>query len=335
MDLDSETGGPPASASGNDTAHGVTDGQAQYSTNERVLCYHRSLIYEAKILRTRKEDDGSARYLVHYKGWNSKWDEWVASDRMLKDTPVNRQLQAQIAEEQAKQGIDKRALPSALGFTREKKDEGGRPVKKERAGASNKASSRAAAAEAPRQQGQTPHDQPRQSPITLTFPDSLKAYLVDDWAKISNQMLVPLPCNKTVATILHLYAQQRLEHSDPDGRDADFVNETVAGIRSYFDHALGNMLLYRFERLQLQEVLREFGDQPMSAIYGFEHLLRLFVELPRLMSHTKIDGEPAMMLNRQLNDFLEWLAANLDKFRAPMYDNAPSAYINVAKAQFH
>lgn len=69
--------------------------------------------------------------------------------------------------------------------------------------------------------------------------------------------------------------------------------EVLAGISLYFDKALGNSLLYRFERAQYVEQTRradesgdvESGDggekrgkRAMSEIYGAEHLLRLFGE---------------------------------------------------------
>lgn len=47
-----------------------------YSNNERVLCYHGPLIYEAKVLKGENWDESSTKigttgphYFVHYKGW--------------------------------------------------------------------------------------------------------------------------------------------------------------------------------------------------------------------------------------------------------------------------
>jgi mortality factor 4-like protein 1 len=54
------------------------------------------------------------------------------------------------------------------------------------------------------------------------------------------------------------------------------LSEIIAGITLYFDKALGNNLLYRFERAQYVEQKRAATDKPMSEIYGAEHLLRLF-----------------------------------------------------------
>lgn len=47
-----------------------------YAQNERVLCYHGPLMYEAKVLKAEVLETGNAKtgsggihYFVHYKGW--------------------------------------------------------------------------------------------------------------------------------------------------------------------------------------------------------------------------------------------------------------------------
>ena len=59
----------------------------------------------------------------------------------------------------------------------------------------------------------------------------------------------------------------------------DILNEVVEGIRVYFNKALGNVLLYRFERPQYSELKKKLAEKDMSEIYGPEHLLRLFGNL--------------------------------------------------------
>jgi len=46
-----------------------------YSKDEKVLCFHHEMLYEAKILDVRStEDDQSWQYKIHYKGWkNTVW----------------------------------------------------------------------------------------------------------------------------------------------------------------------------------------------------------------------------------------------------------------------
>lgn len=52
----------------------------------------------------------------------------------------------------------------------------------------------------------------------------------------------------------------------------------LKGVRSYFDKALSVMLLYKKERNQYIEAV--IDNVSPSAIYGAEHLLRLFGMLP-------------------------------------------------------
>ena len=45
---------------------------APYSKDERVLCFHHDMLYEAKVLDVRQtEDKASWQCLIHYKGWKS------------------------------------------------------------------------------------------------------------------------------------------------------------------------------------------------------------------------------------------------------------------------
>lgn len=60
------------------TASGSTPNT--YAVNERVLCYHGPLVYEAKILKTEHWDETNTKngevgphYFVHYKGWKQTY----------------------------------------------------------------------------------------------------------------------------------------------------------------------------------------------------------------------------------------------------------------------
>lgn len=48
-----------------------------YNKDEKVLCFHHELLYEAKILGSRPVDSSDKRspleYLVHYKGWKNTY----------------------------------------------------------------------------------------------------------------------------------------------------------------------------------------------------------------------------------------------------------------------
>jgi len=114
----------------------------QFVVNERVLCYHGPVIYEAKILKAEMFDDANtqtgfigAHYWVHYKGWKAtcvtcnsfslsaskamltdghiscSWDEWVHQDRLLKYNDVS--LQKQKAQNAEVQAADKKSKSSS------------------------------------------------------------------------------------------------------------------------------------------------------------------------------------------------------------------------------
>ena len=49
--------------------------QPAYVKDERVLCFHHELLYEAKVLESRLSDESDKKsplqYRVHYKGWKN------------------------------------------------------------------------------------------------------------------------------------------------------------------------------------------------------------------------------------------------------------------------
>jgi mortality factor 4-like protein 1 len=55
----------------------MSTGTLPFAPNERVLCYHGPLIYEAKVLKAEAWDDSNTKvagavgphFFVHYKGW--------------------------------------------------------------------------------------------------------------------------------------------------------------------------------------------------------------------------------------------------------------------------
>ena len=83
--------------------------QQKFTADEKVLCYHGPLLYEAKILKSKKES-GNYSYFVHYQvklnsltlkliwfqGWNKNWDEWVQEGRIMKQVPESYEKQKKL-----------------------------------------------------------------------------------------------------------------------------------------------------------------------------------------------------------------------------------------------
>lgn len=73
-----------------------------FEKNERVFCFHREMLYEAKVLDIKNADDGEGwHYKIHYKGWKDRFDEWAPQDRLRKFNDENQefanQMKAQFA----------------------------------------------------------------------------------------------------------------------------------------------------------------------------------------------------------------------------------------------
>lgn len=82
--------------------------------------------------------------------------------------------------------------------------------------------------------------------MKLKVPDSLKAVLVDDWENITkNNQLVPLPHPKPVTKIIEEYTAYEMPKRPQGSAQVDILEETLAGLKEYFDKALGRILLYR------------------------------------------------------------------------------------------
>ncbi|EFQ31179.1 uncharacterized protein GLRG_06323 [Colletotrichum graminicola M1.001] len=64
-----------------------------FTKDEKVLCFHGEMLYEAKILDVQPADSGEGfQYRIHYKGWKNTWDDWVSIDRIRKFTEENKEL---------------------------------------------------------------------------------------------------------------------------------------------------------------------------------------------------------------------------------------------------
>lgn len=82
--------------------------------------------------------------------------------------------------------------------------------------------------------------------IKILVPDTLKGLLVDDWENITkNNQLVPIPHPTPVSKILEDYVNYEKPQRPENSASIDILEETVAGLKEYFDKSLGRILLYR------------------------------------------------------------------------------------------
>ncbi|CAO3634686.1 unnamed protein product [Cunninghamella blakesleeana] len=146
---------------------------------------------------------------------------------------------------------------------------------------------------------------------------SLKKILVDDWESFTKEQQVNkttkeihLPAKITVADILERYLQEK---EGSDGHD-EILEQTIEGLKLYFNHSVRTMLLYRSERNQYFDLQNSHSDKLPTDLYGAIHLLRLFVELPILMNGINIDDETLELLRSTFMDILLYIQDNEKDF---------------------
>ncbi|ORX98279.1 MRG-domain-containing protein [Basidiobolus meristosporus CBS 931.73] len=287
-----------------------------FKKEEKILCFHGPLLYEAKVLKaewwdagvdpeTGEELEEGPHYFVHYKGWKRTWDEWVPESRTLKHN----------AENLAKQSELKQVYKTKKGGRN--KETTSTTRKRSRETSSEKAK-------------QTDEAYWKPPDIRILIPGPLKERLVTDWEWIvKQQRLVPLPRSPSVTAILDEY---RIFSSTRNGNreSVDIMNEILLGIKQYFNKALGTILLYRFEREQFSDFTVESPQQEAADIYGAEHLLRLFVQMPMLLSHANMEQDGISIMRDHFSHFLNYLQENKHYF-LDEYDNASPEYISRVK----
>jgi mortality factor 4-like protein 1 len=78
-------------------------------------------------------------------------------------------------------------------------------------------------------------------------PDHIKAALVDDWENITkNNQLVPIPHPHPVTEVINDYLIFERPRREEGSALRDILEETMAGLKEYFERGLPRILLYRY-----------------------------------------------------------------------------------------
>ncbi|EXJ65630.1 uncharacterized protein A1O5_11157 [Cladophialophora psammophila CBS 110553] len=176
--------------------------------------------------------------------------------------------------------------------------------------------------------------------IRINVPDHLKNLLVDDWENVTKSLLlVPLPSQAPANYIIDEYFNAEKMNRRLCSPEADILEEFCAGLKMYFEKAVGKILLYRFERSQLAEVrklwesgrYKEWEGKGPGDCYGAEHLTRMIVNLPEMIAQTNMDAEAVSRLKTELSKFSTWLSRNSAKYFCAKYEKPSAEYIENAR----
>ncbi|KAK6130894.1 hypothetical protein DH2020_035369 [Rehmannia glutinosa] len=291
---------------------------SSFREGEKVLAFHGPCLYDAKVQKVEFHMD-EWRCYVHYivitfctqlviLGLN-RWDEWLGVNCLLKRTDENVQKQEELKKMHA---MEKNAKPGYLSQDKTKSSIGVRGKKRVREIIEKECVI------------------PLEKLVNIQIPSTLKKQLIDDHECITHlgRQLVKLPRSPSVYEILKKYFDYRVKK---DGMIVETVGEIVKGLRCYFDKALPAMLLYKEERQQYKEVITD--NVSPSNVYGAEHLLRLFVKLPEMLSCMHIETETLTELQQRLLDFLRFLQNNQSAFFHSNYQNSEGFVAAVKKEE--
>ncbi|GKT44398.1 chromatin modification-related protein eaf3 [Colletotrichum spaethianum] len=308
-----------------------------FTKDEKVLCFHGEMLYEAKILDIQPADSGEGfQYRIHYKGWKNTWDDWVSIDRIRKFTEENKEL-ASTLHAQMKDLRQKSSAKAPKKGLRINGTDSTRGSEERTAGAAASGRGPRRARDFDLEQEDGFHARPS---IKLPIPDHIKAMLVDDWENITkNNQLVPLPHPHPVDDILNDYLNYERPNREDGSANMDILEEVVAGLREYFEKSLSRILLYRFERPQYHEIRKVWekateNDKHKSVCdtYGPEHLCRLMVSLPELVAQTNMDQQSVSRLREELSKLTVWLGKNAKTYFVSEYETPSQEYIDKARS---
>jgi len=247
---------------------------------------------------------GEKWFFLHYFGWGSSFDEWLPLQRMLPHSPHNiaemKTVNAEIKErEKKKREEEQEAKAKKSSASRKRKESSTEPTetpRKRHAGSSGPAAAARAGSPAATPNGSarsaasTPHrgrrvvmsDGPSYE-IKLALPLEFKRLLVEDWRLVTrDRAIVNLPRPVSVVEILKDFAEHALQDADSGAKEN--MDLFVRSMTTYFDYSLGMMLLYRFERNAYYYQRKDNAHFKPSLLYGAEHLARLVVSMPALLT---------------------------------------------------
>ncbi|KAI9707896.1 MAG: Esa1p-associated factor [Bogoriella megaspora] len=285
-----------------------------YSKDEKVLCFHHELLYEAKVTDTRPVDQNDKKsgheYRVHYKGWKNTWDDWVPQDRLRKFNEENKELAQNLKNAMDASRPPPRSSKAGSASHKKKLPSDGGSIRGSEERAMMRGQKRGRDFDLEKEEAAE-----KRPTIRIYIPDNLKEILVDDWERITkSHQLVPLPSKMPVSYVLDQWFQEEERKRRPGSADADVLEEVKQGVIEYFNRSLGKILLYRAEREQLKDIYDrmssgtdELAGKQYADVYGPEHLCRLLVSLPELIGQTNMDAPAVERLKRELAILISWL----------------------------
>lgn len=166
--------------------------------------------------------------------------------------------------------------------------------------------------------------------IQIDMPEELRNLLVDDYDLISRQRkTLIVPSRITVTDLVTSFNEDSRKTCGGRARSSKVsgVEDVAQGLIQYFDASLGTQLLYKFERVQYSDVLKEHPAVPMSRLYGPIHLLRLLTKLGPMLTSAGLIPPALSSLHTALAALVQYMhSRRTDLFRREDYGTASPEY---------
>lgn len=300
---------------------------AKYQIGDVVACEHNGKKYHAKVLEVRKnpeqEKNPDYQFKIHYTNWSKNWDEWVSDERLIELTD---DLIPHIPNF-PKSAVKTKAVSAGS-------------ARKKSAGLQDKQNT--SLQYSPQQKVADASyvditEEPsiileNEKDVKLQMPDDLRNWLVDDDNNIKSKKLTALPAKPNVATILKDFANHRKTTGKTKYDKEMYLNELMLGMKNYFNAMLGHYLLYKFERLQYQQLLKNEGnDADLTQHYGVIHLVRLGTKIGKLLAESNLEKENLQTIANYFQELMKYIAKQPALFDLERnYTVAPPDYIKNA-----
>lgn len=306
------------------------------AAGDRVICLSGDRPYDAKVLnvghdpKDKNDRNAETKYFVHYMNWNKNWDEWVTIDRIQEYNDANAKAMVEfhqsLKQKASKSGgsvrkklaLKKQQQPSEKQLSQEQS-------RQSISNASNTSASQDSISDSCIIEPEEPI-QPEKE-IKIKIPDELKTWLVDDDNQIKNKKLTVLPAKPSITNILRDFVASK--RSTTKTSNEGVLSELTLGIKDYFNVMLGSHLLYKFERLQYQYLLKEQGkDVDLAAHYGVIHLVRMFTKIGKLLALSTLEPQSMQTVVNYMLELLKFISKQPNLFDLERnYTVAPPDYI--------
>lgn len=147
--------------------------------------------------------------------------------------------------------------------------------------------------------------------IEIIIPSELKKLIVKDSININKKKrLYQIPATNNIATIIEDYIALKQTQRNDESQNGISFEVVLFNVLDYFDTLLCGQLLYESEREYNVEVMNNFPGEKMSKVYPPIYLLRLLVQMNKLMEFSNRDKDSLQCIVNHVNDFTKYLAEN-------------------------